>query len=507
MLSLILVFTIVSAGYAQAPDPGQATSFGAVQNVGTGPADFRQDFYGSDGTLVAFREQAGVAQGDSMGLTPNDNVDGAPLNVEVPAGFKGSSVVSSNETAAAVVLIQWSGGQIGDGVTTADYVGEVNPGDDIFCPSVGNLANEDSTIVVMNTSDAAVDDVVISFKDRDGADAGTPITGVNIPAYSQKEFNLVEDATLPAGFLGAARVESAGGTPLAVVAVTHWGGAAGAYGSFAYNCAPTDAAATTVYAPKVQRRVFGGSWFDASGIVVVNTEDTDATVEVGFYDRAGTVSGTFTDTVPAFSARGYNTRYVGNADADVIEGMIGDGTTDEPNWQGSAVVESLTGHKIVGVVKQGYDTQFWAAGYNMLSDADAAQEWSFPLVYRRGFSKPWTDYAGLICQNVSDVDIEPELSFVARSGDQCTADDPCKFTDPAPYGEFITHGFNTRYGGGIGADWFETSMGEIQFLGAATASIASGQMVCIQETWAEEIFVDGAFVDGGDANLNNAYGQ
>jgi len=509
IFSLVMVLAVAGAVYAQAPSPGAGTSYGAVQNVGTGLATFRQEFYDAAGNMDAYREKAGVAVGDTMGLTTNQTTD-APLNVELPAGWVGSSVVSSDQEAAAVVLIQWTGGSIGaDGVTTADYVGEMNPGSDIFCPSVGMRSIEDSTIVVMNTSAAEVSDVSISFKDRTGADVGTPMTGITIPANSQKTFNLYNAAfALPTDFLGAARVQSAGGTPLAVVATTHWGSAGGAYGTFAYNCASTSAAATKIYAPKVQRRIFGTSWFDASGIIVVNTEGTDATVEVSFFDRSGVASGSFEDTVPAYSARGYNTRYYGNADHAVIDGLIGSGTAAAPNWQGSAVVESLTGENIVGVVKQGYDTDLWAGGYNMLSDADAAQTWSFPLVYRRGFNKPWTDYVGIVCQNVSSGDVAPELSFVDRraTATSCTAASPCVVTDATPFGENITHGYNTRYGGQVASTWFADNF-DANFIGAATASISSGSMVCIQETWAEEVYAGGVWIDGGDANLNNSYGQ
>jgi hypothetical protein len=260
----------------------------------------------------------------------------------------------------------------------------------------------------------------------------------------------------------------------------------------------------------VQRRILNGNWFDASGIIVVNTEATEAAVQVSFFDRSGAPGGVFTDTIPAYSARGYNTRYYGNAPSTVIDAMIGTGSAAAPNWQGGAVVESTSGHHIVGVVKQGYDTDMWAGGYNMLSDADAAQTWSFPLVYRRAFNKPWTDYIGIVCQNVSAGDITPALNFVDRraTATACTAGTTtCSFNDPAAFGQYITHGYNTRYGGFTGgADWFATNFGA-NFIGAATASITSGSMVCIQETWAEEIYANNVWVNGGDANLNNAYGQ
>jgi hypothetical protein len=161
------------------------------------------------------------------------------------------------------------------------------------------------------------------------------------------------------------------------------------------------------------------------------------------------------------------------------------------------------------VVKQGYDTDLWAGGYNMLSDADAAQTWSFPLIYRRGFNKPWTDYIGVVCQNVSAGNIAPELDFVDRraTATSCTASTTdCTFTDAVPFGQYVSHGYNTRYGGAQAASWFDTNF-SANFIGAATAGVTSGSMVCIQETWAEEIYSGGVWVNGGDANLNNAYGQ
>jgi len=515
--SLVTILAMMATTVlAQEPDPGTGTSFGAVQNVDkSGNASFRQDFYDMDGNLDAYREKQDVVYGGTMGLTTNDTPD-APLSVQLPAGWVGSSVVSSDREAAAVVLIQWFNGSIGaDGITTADYVGVTAPGNDIFCPSVGKRPYEATQIVVMNTTAAAVSDVSISFKDRNGADAGTAMTNINISANSQKTFSLFDAAfALPANFLGAARVESAGGTPLAVVAVTHWGYATGAFGSFAYNCLSTDAGATTLYGPKVQRRAPSwndGNWLDESGVVVVNTEGTAASARVEFYDREGNFGGVFTDTVPAYSARGYNTRWIGNADQTVIEGLIGLGTAAQPEWQGGVVVRSVGAgaEKLVGVIKQAYATSEWAGGYTMLSDADAGTVWYFPLTYRRGFSRPWTDYSGIVCQNISAVSVAPEVTFVNRADDATAS-----FVDATPFGQYISHGYNTRYGGNQPAAWFgDMSSGAIgnnlanNFLGAAFVEVAAGQIVCIQETWAEEVYSDGAFLTGGDANLNNAYGQ
>ena len=509
-----IVASMVAVVSAQAPDPGTATSFGAVQNVaGEGEvATFTQQFYDLDGNSDASRTLENVAFGDTMGLTPNDTVTGAPIVGTLPSGWQGSSMVSSDQEAAAVVLVQYLNGGIGaDGITTADYLGVGSPGSDNFCASVGKRDNEDSRIVVMNTSDDPVSDVSISFKDRSGADVGTPMENITIAGMAQKTFELFDSAfNLPTDFLGSARVQSAGGTPLAVAAVTHWGGAGGAYGTFAYNCQSTEAAATTLYAPKVQRRIFGGNWFDSTGVIVVNTEATNASVEVEFYERDGTPGGSFTDTIPGFSARGYNTRYVGNADPTTINGLIGEGTADEPNWQGSVVVTSDSGQELVGVVKQGYDANKWAGGYNMLSDGDAGTDWFFPLTYRRGFNQNWTDYVGIICQNVSTSNVAPEVTFKNR-----LTSVESSFTDANPFGQYVSHGYNTRYGGQQAASWFgDTTCGGSgcgnnladNFIGGAFVS-ASSDIVCIQETWFEEVYDGSTWHAGGDANLNNVYGK
>jgi hypothetical protein len=514
-VALLLIAALPVA--AQSPNPGSGTAYGAVQNVdSTASATFTQEFYDPSGAMDANRSKSNVAYGDTMGLTTNDTTD-APLSQALPAGWVGSSVVSSDREAAAVVLINYLNGAIGvDGITSVDYSGELNPGSDIFCPTVGKRNIEDSSIIVMNTSDSEVTDVEISFRDRDGNIVGTAKTGITIPAKAQVTFNLFDaDFALPDNFLGAARVQSAGGTPLAVVSLTHYT-AGGAAGSFAYNCQPTSAAATTLYAPKVQRRVFGGVWFDSSGVIVVNTEGTDAQARVEFYDREGTFSGVFTDTVPAYSARGYNTQFYGNADHDVIDGLIGNGTADAPIWQGSAVVTSVSGQALVGVVKQAYPNSLWAAAYNMLSDADANQNWFFPLVYRRGFAKPWTDYIGIICQNVSATDVAPTVEYVDRrpAAEKCTSGTTtCEFTDDTPFGQYVSHGYNTRYGGNQDATWYgDPTTGatgenlDKNFIGAAFVT-ASADIVCIQETWAEEVYDGTLWHDGGDANLNNVYGK
>ncbi len=523
LVILTVLASIATLVEAQAPNPGSGTSYGAVQNVdSTGAANFRQEFYDQDGNLDAYREKTNVAYGDTMGLTTNQTTD-APLNTELPMGWVGSSVVASDREAAAVVLINYIGGSIGpDGLTSADYSGVLTPGSDNFCPSVGKRNEEDTTIVVMNTSDQQVTDVEISFKDRNGADVGTPMTGITIPAKAQKTFNLFNPAfNLPDRFLGAARVRSPGGTPLAVVAVTHWGPGSTAFGSFAYNCQSSDAGATVLYAPKVMRRNPNGNptgqWLDSTGIIVVNTEGTAATARVEFYDRDGNFGGVFTDTIPAFSARGYNTEYVGNADPNVINGLIGTGTTAAPRWLGSAVVKSVTGQRLVGVVKQAYEIDKWAGGYNMLSDANAGTTWFFPLVYRRGFNRPWTDYVGLICQNVSATPVTPQVQFVDRraTATKCTASTTtCQFTDSTAMAQYVSHGYNTRYGGNQSATWFGdpntgatgNTLGN-NFIGAAYVT-AGADIVCIQETWMEEMQdLANTWHTGGDANLNNVYGK
>jgi len=508
---------MIAAVYAQAPDPGSATSFGAAQNVDSaGTAHMRQDFYDTEGNLDAYREKD-VGYGDTLGLTTNDTVSGAPLSAALPPGWVGSSVVSSDREAAAVVLVNYSGGALGtDGLTSADYAGTANPGSDIFCPSVGMRSAEATEITVMNTSGSNISDVSVSFTDRIGAAAGTAKTGESINAYAQKTYELFDSSfALSANFLGAARVQSTGGTPLAVVAVTHWGG-----GTFAYNCQPTDAAATALYAPKVMRRkpAWLGAWLDSSGVVAVNTAGTQATARVEFYDRDGNASGVFTDTIPAYSAHGYNTEYYGQADHDVIDGLVGTGTAANPNWLGSAVIKSVGsgGEKLVAIVKQGYENDLWAAGYNMLSDADAHTDWFFPLVYRRGFSQPWTDYAGLICQNVTVSSVTPQVTFVDRraTATSCTASTTvCQFTDATSLGQYVSHGYNTRYGGAQTGTWFgDPAAGATgntlngNFIGAAFVT-ASTPIVCIQETWMEEMHDGTAWQPGGDANLNNVYGK
>lgn len=525
MVSVVLLLSLAVPVGAQAPSPGSGTNYGAVQNVDeTGVASFRQDFYDQTGQLDAYRELANVAYGNTMGLTTNA-VQGAPLSQELPTGWVGSSVVSSDREAAAVVILNYIGGSVGsDGLTSADYSGVLVPGSDNFCPSVGKRNAEDTTIVVMNTSGASVSDVSISFKNRSGVDVGTAMTGITIPAYAQKTFNLFDAAfALPADFLGAARVQSAGGTPLAVIAITQWGAGASAFGTYASNCQATTAGATTLYAPKVQRRHPAGwaNWQDSTGIVVVNTEGTDATARIEFYDRAGAFSGVFTDTIAAYSARGYNTEYYGQADHAAIDALIGTGTAANPFWQGSAVVKSVTGQKLVGVVKQGYESDFWAAGYNMLSDSDAGSTWFFPLVYRRGFNRPWTDYAGIICQNISAAAVTPVVEFVSRSATaaKCTpTTTTCEFTDAASMAQYVSHGYNTRYGGSVpgGAAWFGATTGggagtganlPDNFLGAAFIT-ASSPIVCVQETWFEEMQdLSGTWHTGGDSNLNNVYGK
>jgi len=190
----------------------------------------------------------------------------------------------------------------------------------------------------------------------------------------------------------------------------------------------------------VKRRQFGGSWYDYSGIVVQNlAPNTTAPVAIKFYDRAGVLKLSRTDTLPANSAHGYNTRYGGDlplADFELL------GTA----FNGSVSVCSTDNRPISGVSKTWIEGSVNATEM-YLGEARGATTLIAPLVYRQTYSGGWADPqdatawqadTGVIIHNLGTAQANVTVSIYGQNGDLKTS-----FNDTIPANS--PHGYYTRY--------------------------------------------------------------
>ena len=84
----------------------------------------------------------------------------------------------------------------------------------------------------------------------------------------------------------------------------------------------------------------GTAWRDYTGMGIQNLDpENQITVHLSWRDSEGESKLTFTDTIPAYGAHGYNTRYGGAAYEALGE-----------NWKGTVVVTTTSAAGIAGVI-------------------------------------------------------------------------------------------------------------------------------------------------------------
>ncbi|MBC8255034.1 MAG: hypothetical protein H8E35_13555 [Ardenticatenia bacterium] len=419
MVLLLPTFAVVSAA---PPNPGSGESFISVQNLD--PVDnvnIHAEYYNAaTGIVDKTKDVWGVAPFATAGFAPR-------LIPDFPDNWMGSVVISADKEVAAVSSLVFTGGAIGgDGNTMGAYTSIPEGSTAVYLPSVGKRDREATWISVQN-ADVDPADVRIRFFDRDGVEIVAAVQDFTLQPGVQRTVKLFDIGGLPTNFLGAAYITS--GKKVAAVATTHTG-----YDSDIVNGIVSGA--TKLYYPLIRRRQMGGGWHDYSGIVVQNFDTAaSAEVHVYFYDRDGILKADFTDTIPALSSHGYNTRYVGNADPTEIDKL-------GLSYLGSAVVECTNGKLIGGIVKYENPRYALSAAYN--AESAGRNNLFVPLACRRQFTPGvWYDSTGIIVQNL---DAAASASVHVEFYDRATP--PTKvaeFNDTIPANS--SHGYNTRYYG------------------------------------------------------------
>jgi hypothetical protein len=520
---------IVSASFANAapPVPGSGKSGGNFVNT----SDTQQAT-----VVIQYIDSTGAVAGTKdVILSPHAAVDLSPSTVPaLPSSWSGSIIASSDQDIAGQTYINYSSnsgspytnlttGQQADNLASADYVPTYAPATDLFFPNVGRRDDEAGYLYVQNTNSpgGASAQVYFNFYDRDGNSYPTSRIIRNVPAGAQTVVNMFTDTSnanlgnSTPGFLGSVYVTST--QPIAGAAVHTW-----SYGLYGYTARPASSASTLVAFPKVVRRcravdgcvdarLIGDLGFmDSTGIVCANTSSSiAATVNVTITNRAGTVESTFSDSIPALSSRGYNTRYGGNMPTparDLIVGADQGGSTMTPYFLGSAMVGST--QPIVCIAKQLYDldvsaqiggqpatTLREAAGYDGINVSAASNKIYAPVVWRQLSVAPcgtggW-NYSGTSILNAVGSTGTVRVTYYDTNGNPVL-----NYLDPNTLGGFTPRGYNTKFDSGIPSS-VSSNLGT-SFNGTAVIS-STVPILAIQESWQN---CPGVMTDSDISELN-----
>lgn len=224
----------------------------------------------------------------------------------------------------------------------------------------------------------------------------------------------------------------------------------------------------TLYFPQVKRRQFGSSWYDYSGVVIQNLNETQAaSINVYFYDRNGVQKTWFNDSIPAKSSHGYNTRYNGDAPASAMSAL---GT----DFNGSVRVVSTGNQEIIGLNKTWVEGSVNALEMQV-SERGGTATLLVPVVYRKTYNgqyadpqndSAWKSHTGVIVHNLGGSSVNVTVRIYNQNGTQVTS-----FNDVIPANS--PHGYNTRYYGD--APSHRIGLLGYNFLGSMSIESTNGQ--------------------------------
>jgi hypothetical protein len=426
-ISILLALMLVSSTSAQNPGTG-STNF-TVMNLDASEAAQ---------VVASYVNQSGVVDSTvSETIDPRSSQGFPAASSGLPDSWIGSAVVAADQEIVAFVQALWQNGSSTDGKTAGAYNGFTQGVNTLYFPSLAaRSGKQHSRLSVQSAEGASTSETInitIRYYDRNGNLNKT----VNDTLYkgAQKTYNLLDEGlptTSPPGdgWLGSAVVEST--SPIAGAVTMHWSQYASAYSA-------VTGGATEAYLPSATRRLPGGTWEQFTAVVVQNLDlTTDANVTVYWYDRVGSQLHSFTDTIPANSSHGYNTRYT-NSDVpnhSALHSALGD------NWNGSVVINSTNGTDIVAIANLQW-TESSGPGNSAssyYSEPGGYSEVFVPATFRRSTASGWDQYTGLVVQNVGSSNCNNfSVEWRNRSGDLLLS-----YTDSlAPN---IAHGYNTRFG-------------------------------------------------------------
>jgi len=399
-------------------------------------------------------------------------------------GWEGAMVVSSDNPVAAVAELMISGGSASDGERVGYYNGFSDPATTLFFPfavyaragGTGDITQY-SRFSVQNTV-ASNTVITITYIDRDGTSYG-PYTDT-IPAMGTNTYDMTDPSspgvpdftataywTANGNWTGGAIIQA--DAPVAAAMLNTWRQYSGSYSALTSG-------GETIYVTNIERRVYNataanrGKWEGLTSLVVQNFDLVNpATITVTFYSKTTGASKSFTDTLPAGGAHGYNVRTGGSTPAwaggatfyqdltfwdDIPAGSnpsLADWTDGTMLFVGSAVIEGGPGANIAAAVINQKVRQNTAAMYTSITDNDAAYTLAFPTAWRRRgtASDRWSLLRVMNIGNTTATDID--FYFYNEDGTL-----QWSLLDQTATQYAIVDGMNLRGFTNLGANWHGT---------------------------------------------------
>ncbi len=295
--------------------PGKQYSVLTVQNTDTGTATIDIYYYDRNGTQYTGNPISDTIPQNAQRTydlnTPGGKVPALPVVTPPGDGWIGSVKVVARDSKkiAAVVTTHWPDYSSIDNCAASGFTSLSFP--DIKRRLAGSTWKQFGGAVIQNLG-ASTANVTATWMDRDG----NTLYAFNdtIPASASHGYNTRYNADTPdpaalfAGLgddrNGALRVTS--NQPLA--GVFNGQTVEGLLAGTTYS--GDGAGGLALYFPAVYRQVSGSTWTKYTALLVYNpSETTAANVTVRWYNASGTQLFSFTDSIPAKSSHGYNTRF------------------------------------------------------------------------------------------------------------------------------------------------------------------------------------------------------
>ena len=318
-----LATSVVSAQFTS------VTSF-QVQNLSATQANVQLVFYDASGNAVTAATLSDTIAANSNKLYTQGN------NTNLPSGFNGSVVVSSDQPVAAIGVQDSVSGSMHYQGTYGGFSADA-ASDSFYLPTIMKAFYGYTTEVSVQNAGSSNVDVTVTY-----APGGYTDTKTGLKPGQVVRFNNASTTGMANGYIGAATITtSSGGTVVAVVNQIN----AAAYQEQTYEGFSSASSGTTLYTPVLMKAFYG---FNTS-VQVQNVGTAQTTVTIIY-------SNGLTRTQTLSGGQGY------------LFTQGNETGLPTSNWIGSARITS-TASNIVAVVNQQNTTTGKAASYNAFATA------------------------------------------------------------------------------------------------------------------------------------------
>lgn len=386
-MAMLLLFATTAGA-----TPATYNSGFQVQNLSSSSAATVQiQFFALGNGTAALTVDDTITAGGSNTYFPLDGTSGNP---NLPAGFSGSAVISSDQPVAAIANL------LGDGFNSGASYGSFSGGSEsVSLPLIakGQVNIYDTFFNVQNVGSGSAS-VTVAY-------AGTACTETaTIPAGAAAKFDQAANTCLAAGHVGAASITAGAGQEIVATVVET---TRNNTGLFAYNGFVTSS--PTINIPLVQ---FNNVGFH-SGVQIQNVGDASTEVTVSFTPAGGIGTAcTETGTVAAGASGTF-----GLFAFSLPGGTFTETCTFGQRFVGSATVTNTGGENLVAIINQTNFTNF-ASAYNGFNPATATTSLSMPLLMDRNFGYS----TGFNLQNVGDAETTVTCTYSTSANGTTIAD-------------------------------------------------------------------------------------